>query len=183
MYYVSFHEGTGFIPNLQLLTFYDGQNVKTDSISNMLVDTPSCIEPWHAWATTLVDSVVLDTGLQIIQISFKVGSWNLDLINFALHYPTQLERTNLELVTEPDAMKVRPVENMLNVSFNLKQAGRASFSIVDCSGKLVGNPVTKFLMSGPQSQSLRCDKLSPGVYLMQMKHDGIAAESRFVITR
>ena len=182
MYYVSFHEGTGFIPNLQLLTFYDGQNVKTDSISNMLVDTPSCIEPWHAWATTLVDSVVLDTGLQVIQLSFKVGSWNLDLINFVLHYPSPIVQTSLIHVTVPDAMKVNPVENSLNISFSLAQAGRTSFSIVDCKGRLVRNPVTKFLMSGTQSQSLPRGKLSPGVYFMQMEHNGIVSESRFLIT-
>ena len=186
MYYVSFHEANAFLPNLQLLTYYDGQKVKIDSIRNMPVDTPlpsGCPEVWHSWATTLVDSVMLDTGLQVIQLSFNAGSWNMDWMQFDLHSPAQVVQTNPVHVTETDAMKVRPMENTLNVSFDLMQAGRASFSIIDCRGKLVGTPITKFLMSGTQSQSLPLGKLSPGVYFMQMEHNGIMAKSRFLITR
>jgi hypothetical protein len=187
MYYVSFHEATAYLPNLQLLTYYDGPKVRTDSVANMPVDTPlpiGCPEVWHCWSVTPnVDSVMLDTGLQVIQLTFKVGSWNMEWMQYDLHYPSWVDQTSLVHVRESDAIKVRPMENLLNVSFNLEQAGRASFSVVDCRGKLVGNRVTKFLMSGRQSQSLSLGKLSPGIYFMQMEHSGIMSESRFLIAR
>ena len=130
-----------------------------------------------------VDSVMLDTGLQVFQITFLLGSWNLDWISFDLHYPTPVVQTSLIHVTEPDAMKVNPVENSINISFTLAQSGKTSFSIVDCKGKLVGNPVTKSLAAGPHSQSMPLGTLRPGVYFLELRHDGIMAESRFVITR
>jgi hypothetical protein len=186
MYYVSFHEANANLPNLQLLTYYDGQKVKIDSIINMPVDTPlpsGCPEVWHSWSITKnVDSVMLDTGLQVVQLTFKDGSWNMDWMQFDLHYPSEVMRTSTAQ-EQRSVMKIVPVENMINISFTLAQAGRTSFSILDCRGRLIGNPVTKFLMSGTQSQSLPGGKLSPGVYFMQMGHNGIMAESRFLIAR
>ncbi len=187
MYYVGFHEATAYLPNLQLLTYYDGTNVRTDSIANMPVDTPlpiGCPEVWHCWTfTPNLDSVMLDTGLQVIQLTFKVGSWNMDLIQFDLHYPSEAGHINPVHVTESEAMKVRPQANVLDVSFDLNKPGKASFSILDCKGRVVGNTVTKSLAAGPQSQSLPLGALSPGVYLLEMEHNGTMAESRFIITR
>lgn len=186
MYYVSFHQATAYNPNLEVLTYYDGLNVKSDSVKNLPICAvpPGCPEVWHSWTINQnVDSVLLDTGLQVIQVSFLIGSWNFDLMNFDLHYPTQVERKIPVHLTEPDAMKVRPMESMLRVSFDLKQAGKESFSIMDCSGKLVGNPVATSLGAGPQSQSLPLGKLAPGVYFLQMENNGIMVESRFLITR
>jgi hypothetical protein len=187
MYYVSFHEANANLQNLQLLTYYDGEKVKTDSIINMPVDTPlpsGCPEVWHSWSVTKnVDSVMLDTGLQVIQLTFKDGSWNMDWMQFDLHYPTPVTQTSPIRPTYPGAMKIRHLENTLIVSVVQKQAGWASYSLLDCSGKLIGNPVSKFLMSGTQSQSLPLGKLSPGIYFVQMEHNGIMSESRFVIAR
>jgi hypothetical protein len=152
----------------------------------MPVDTPlpsGCPEVWHSWSVTKnVDSVMLDTGLQVIQLTFKDGSWNMDWMQFDLHTPLNAIQTGMA-AREEQGMKIRPMENMLDVSLNLAQAGRTTFSIVDCRGKLVGNRITKFLMSGTQSQSIPFSNLSPGVYFMQMEHTGIRAESRFLITR
>jgi hypothetical protein len=187
MYYVSFHEANANLPNLQLLTYYDGQNVKTDSIINMPVDTPlpsGCPEVWHSWSITKnVDSVMLDTGLQVIQLTFKDGSWNMDWMQFDLQTPLNVKQTGMATRKEWGSMKVNPAQNSLTISFSLAQAGTTSFSIVDCRGRLVGNRVTKFLMSGPQSENVPLGKLSPGLYLMQIEHNGIVAESRFFVAR
>ncbi len=186
MYYVSFHEANANLPNLQLLTYYDGQNVKVDSIINMPVDTPlpsGCPEVWHSWSITKnVDSVMLDTGLQVIQLTFTDGSWNMDWMQFDLYTPASVMHAAIAGPKE-QGIKIRPVENMLDVSLNVAQAGRASFSIMDCRGKLVGNPMTKFLMSGMQSQSLPVGKLSPGVYFLEIGHNGTMSGSRFLIPR
>jgi hypothetical protein len=186
MYYVTFHEANAYLPNLQLLTYYDGQNVKVDSIANMPVDTPlpsGCPEVWHSWSTTLVDSVVLDTGLQVIQLTFKVGSWNMDIMQFDLHAPLNVMHAGMAVPEESGIIKVSPMENSLKISFGLAQAGKASFSVMDSRGRLVGNRVTKFLASGTQSQSLPLGALCPGVYFLGMEHNGVLAQSRFIVTR
>jgi|GEM_PF-1080933 hypothetical protein len=186
MYYVSWKQATANANGIEALTYYNGTSVKADSIKNIPVCiTPQgCPEVWHAWTVNQnVDSVVLDTGLQVVQLAFISGSWNFDWMDFVLHAPANVMQTGIAGRQESGAMKVNPVENSLNVSFSLAQAGRTSFSIVDCRGRQVGNPVTKFLMSGTQSQSLPLGKLSPGVYFMQMEHSGIMSESRFFITR
>ena len=185
MYYVSFHEANAYLPNLQLLTYYDGQKIKIDSIRNMPVDTPlpsGCPEVWHSWSVTTVDSVMLDTGLQVVQLTFKDGSWNMDWMQFDLHAPLKVMQAGMT-AREEHGVKIRPMANMLAVSFNQAQAGRASFSIIDCKGKLTGNRITKFLMSGTQSQILPVGNLSPGVYFMRMEHNGIMSASRFLIAR
>ncbi len=186
MYYVSFHEANANLPNLQLLTYYDGQKVKIDSIKNMPVDTPlpsGCPEVWHSWSITKnVDSVMLDTGLQVIQLTFKDGSWNMDWMQFDLQYPAEVVQTDM-VHEKQRVMKIIPMENRVTISFTMAQAGMTSFSIMDSRGKQVGNPMRKFLTSGTQSQSLSLGKLTSGVYFLQMEQDGVMAESRFLITR
>jgi len=187
MYHVTFHEANAYLPNLQVLTYYDGTHVKSDSIFNMPVDTPipsGCIEVWHSWTITHdVDSVMLDTGLQVIQFTFLLGSWNLDWLSFDLQYPSSTVLAPAFHPTEPDLMTVTPMENALNVYLDLKLSGKTSFSILDCRGKLVGNSLTRTLASGPQSQRLPFGELRPGVYFLEMEHNGIMAESRFTIAK
>jgi hypothetical protein len=186
MYYVSWKQATADANGIQTLTYYNGSSVKTDSIKNIPVCTipPGCPEVWHSWTVNQnIDSVVLDTGLQVVQLAFIAGSWNFDWMNFVLHSPTPVVQTSTIRVTEPEAMKVNAVENGFTITFSLAKAGRASFSVLDCRGRLIGNPVTKFLVSGRQSQSLSLGKLSPGIYFMQMEHSGIMSESRFLIAR
>ncbi|HUI90850.1 MAG TPA: hypothetical protein VLX68_01260 [Chitinivibrionales bacterium] len=185
MYYVSFHEANAYLPNLQTLTYYDGQQVKIDSIRNMPVDTPlpsGCPEVWHSWSVTKnVDSVMLDTGLQVIQLTFKDGSWNMDWMQFDLQAPANVMQTVAGHGEQ--GLKIRFAQNMLVALFALTQPGRTSFSIIDCRGKLVGKTLTKILASGTQSQSFPLRKLSPGVYFLQMEHNGIISESRFLVGR
>ncbi len=186
MYYISFHQATAYYPNCEVLTYYDGAKTKIDSIINLPVVTvpPGCPELWHSWTmNNNVDSVMLDTGLQVVQITFLLGSWNLDWMSFNLQYPTQAGHVTPFQAAKPDFMKVMPLENTLNVYLDLKQSGKTSFSIMDSRGRLVGNPVTKSLAAGPQSQNLPLGRLGPGVYFLEMEHSGILAQSRFMITR
>jgi hypothetical protein len=181
MYNITFHEGTGFYPNLQLLTFYDGQNVKTDSISNMRVDTPSCIEPWHAWATTLVDSVQLDTGLQVIQISFKVGSWNLDWIQFTLKSGTgTMEPVNLRHAGGSMNLKTAVSRNVLSISYNAVSPAVAKIHITDCAGRSVFRTLDNCGSVGRRSTALSVQNLRHGVYFLQLEQNGTKAISSFV---
>jgi hypothetical protein len=186
MYYISFHQATAYYPNCEVLTYYDGTKTKIDSIINLPVVTvpPGCPELWHSWTmNNNVDSVMLDTGLQVVQITFLLGSWNLDWMSFDLHYPTPVVQASTAVPERQSAVEVRPMGNTLRISFDMYQTGVASFSLLDCSGKLVGNSVAKSLAAGPQSQSLALGKLSPGVYFLEIEHHGLMAKSRFIITR
>ena len=186
MYYVSFHQANAYLPNLEQLSFYNGQNVKIDSIRNMPVDTPipsGCIEVWHSWTTSRVDSVVLDTGLQVVELAFRVGSWNIDRIAFDLHKATPVLHQGFQEIPGPDEFSVRPVENALAVSMRLRKAGRATFAVLDCRGRVVGSPVSRSVTSGAQSQTLPMGRLTPGIYFMQMEFGGIISQSRFLVTR
>lgn len=186
MYYISFHQATAYYPNCEVLTYYDGAKTKIDSVINLPVVTvpPGCPELWHSWTINKnVDSVMLDTGFQVVQITFLLGSWNLDWIGFDLHYPTQAGRIGFAGVSEPAALNVMPVQNALNVSFSMKKTGSASFALLDCSGKLVGPQLTRSLASGPQSQRLPFGALVPGVYFLKIEQNEIVQQSRFVVTR
>jgi hypothetical protein len=86
-YYISWKQATANANGLQTLTFYDGASVKTDSIRNIpvCITPPGCPEVWHAWTVNAnVDTVTLDTGLQVIEINFVTGSWNFDWMRFIL---------------------------------------------------------------------------------------------------
>jgi hypothetical protein len=186
-YIVSFHMAESDSPNVVGLTFND---VAGDSVKNLHKSRQAAncgcggCEPWHAWNIfPNVDTIVLDTGLQVFKLGLVQGNWNFDWVRFTLANGTGvLPHSAIEQKGEAVALQTFLANKMLNVSFNLPQAENVSFSIVDLKGKTL-NSTTQLFSAGGQMHSLPVSSLSPGVYFLKFEHRGMAQESRFIITR
>ncbi|HUI92798.1 MAG TPA: T9SS type A sorting domain-containing protein [Chitinivibrionales bacterium] len=185
-YYIDFKQATANAPpNLQTLTFYDGASVRVDSINNL----PACITPqgcpevWHAWTVNMhVDSVDLDTGLQVIQLNFHVGSWNYDWMRFTLKNASTVACPKAQ--TRPDqGFNIRPVlaGNNLNVTFSLAKPGRTRLEVFDCSGRSMLQGITKNLAAGNQKQVLNLGTLGQGVYILRLEQNGLKTSAPFTV--
>jgi hypothetical protein len=171
-------------PNLQLLTFYNGTSVRVDSIKDLpqCVTPPGCPEVWHAWTVNMnIDTITLDTGLQVVKMAFVNGSWNWDWIRFRL-LNTSATQTGA-MRAEQAALNIRATvnENVLNVSFNLAQAGKTRVSLFDCKGRMTMPAITKNLSAGAQKQEIGLGNISRGVYLIQVEQNGMKAVSPFTV--
>jgi hypothetical protein len=183
-YYVDFKLATVGYPNLQTLTYYNGTSVKTDSVKNLPVcqTPPGCPEPWHAWNCNMnVDSVALDTGLQVVQITFNQGSWNYDWTRFRLkgasgtHVPVLLGSQ-----ASPMDLRTSLSGGRLTVSYNAGAAASARISLVDCAGKTVLPSVDGNGPAGSRSASLDVRNLRRGVYFVNVERCG-GRETRSVL--
>jgi len=136
-YYISWKQATANPGGLQTLTFYDGASVKIDSISNIpvCIVPPGCPEVWHAWTVnTNIDSVALDTGLQVVKLAFITGSWNFDWMQFTLKSATPV-LSGVKNGLAQKGFDIKPVITgaNLSVSYSLAHAGRATVSVFDCA--------------------------------------------------
>jgi hypothetical protein len=163
-------------PNLITLTYYNGTSVKSDSVKNLpAVQTPpGCPEPWHAWAYNMhVDSAVLDTGLQVFQITFNKGSWNYDWMRFTLKGS---DGTQVPVLLRPQAgaMGLRTALSgaQLTLSYNAVSAGSARISLVDCAGKTVLSSIGANSAAGSRTASLDVRNLRQGVYFVNIECGG-----------
>ena len=171
-------------PNLQLLTFYNGTTVRVDSIKNLpkCITPPGCPEVWHAWTLMAnVDTITLDTGLQVVQLAFITGSWNFDWMRFRLLNTSTTQTSAMR--AEQAALNIRTTvnENVLNVSFNLAKAGKTKVSLFDCKGRMTMPAITKNLSAGAQKQEIGLGNISRGVYLIQVEQNGMKAISPFTV--
>ena len=184
-YSISLHEVPADTTNITSITFNE-DTTTTIFIKHLHVPTAAQIksEIWHAWDTfPNVAEVTLDTGLYVIKYQFVRGGFNYDWMKFSLKGVTGLApNTPVRQQLEAMALRTFLVDRALRVSFNLPQAGIASFSIIDCLGK-AHNPTARAFSGGARTQCLPVTGLSPGVYYLRLEHNGISAESRFVITR
>ncbi|HUI92801.1 MAG TPA: hypothetical protein VLX68_11190 [Chitinivibrionales bacterium] len=186
-YYVGFHEANAYLPNLQTLTYYNGTNVKIDSIVNMAVDTPlpsGCPEVWHSWSyTPKVDSVALDTGLQVIQMTFKVGSWNFDWMQFDLKSATGTLEPAVNRRPENDfGLKTGFSVGVLTLSYAVSQPGGVRIFLTDCAGKTAWSSFES-AKAGLQTRAVNVGKLRQGVYFISVEQNGLSAVKSIIINR
>jgi hypothetical protein len=172
-------------PNLQLLTFYNGTAVRVDSIK----DLPKCITPqgcpevWHAWTLMAnVDTITLDTGLQVVKLAFVTGSWNFDWMRFSLKSASPV-LSGVKNGVVQKGFDIKPVinGNNLAVSFSLMQAGPTTVSVFDCAGRAMAPAIVRNLNAGSQKQTINLGNISRGVYFVRVEQNGIKSVSPFNI--
>ncbi|HUI92097.1 MAG TPA: hypothetical protein VLX68_07610 [Chitinivibrionales bacterium] len=185
-YYVDFKlANVNAPPNLITLTYYNGTKVQTDSVKNLpavvLVTPPpgGVTEIWHNWTVNFaVDSVTLDTGLQVVQITFAQGAWNSDWARFRLKGGTDV-RTAAPLHAGPAGLRAELIANdRLSVSCNA--AGPVRISLIDCAGRTVLSTQERFLSAGTHELILPSIGTHHGVYVLRLEQNGISAESRIL---
>jgi hypothetical protein len=185
-YYVTFHMAESDSPNIIGLTFNSG---KTDSIKNLrksIIPSDCCgggCEYWHAWGTfSNVDSITLDTGLQVLRLDFIMGNWNFDLIRFTLKSEVSANpmargstaSTALQVTTSQSGKR-------LLVNYTARKAGAAILNLFDCSGKAVIPCVERTLQAGSHVQTLDMSAVGSGVYFLQVEQNGIKTTSSFML--
>jgi hypothetical protein len=186
-YYVSWKQATANPGGLQTLTFYDGASVKIDSISNIpvCIVPPGCPEVWHAWTYNKnIDSVALDTGLQVVKLAFITGSWNFDWMQFTLKSATPVFSRVKDGLAQK-AFDVRPIitGTNLTVSYSLSQAGRTTVSVFDCAGRTAASAIASNLNAGNQKQIFGLGNMGPGVYFVRVEQNGFRETKSFTTTR
>jgi hypothetical protein len=186
-YSICLHEVPASTPNTTCITFNEDTTTNV-YINNLHVPTAAQIHPgsevWHTWDTFPdVGEVTLDTGLYLVKYTYVQGGFNYDWMKFTLKSGSGLA-LNFAVRQPHEAMALRTflASRTLSVSFNLPEAGNTSLSIINCRGKVL-NPTVRVLSEGAQTQSVPVAGISPGVYYLRLEHNGISAESRFVITR
>jgi hypothetical protein len=187
-YYVDFKEVVANAPpNLQTLKFYNGTKVKTDSVPNLPVCTipPGCPEIWHAWNCYMgVDSVVLDTGIQVFQITFNLGGWNYDWMRFRIKGATQTQLTAGAVErTAPLDLKTEPNGARLVLSYHAGSAAAGKISLVNSAGENVTTLVDDNRFVGRRSKSFDAGELRQGVYFATVECGGIRETKSFSIIR
>jgi hypothetical protein len=186
-YYVDFKLATVGYPNLQILTYYNGTSVKKDSVVNLPVcqTPPGCPEPWHAWNYNMnVDSVSLDTGLQVFQITFQAGSWNYDWMRFRLKEGTAAQGPAVyRSHAGPTGLWTDLSGGRLTVSYNAGASAAAKISLVDCAGKTVLSSIDKAGAAGGRTASLDVRNLRHGVYFVNVERGGDREATSVTITR
>jgi hypothetical protein len=169
-------------PNLQLLTFYNGTTVRVDSIKNLpkCITPQGCPEVWHAWTLMAnVDTITLDTGLQVIKLAFITGSWNFDWMRFTLKSTS----TAQPVFTRPEfnslGLKTTLSGDILSISYNQPLSSATRISLVDCTGRAV---LSNAVPIGTQYQTLSVRNIRQGVYFVNVEHNGIREAKSITIT-
>ena len=186
-YFIDFKQATAYTPNLQALTFYNGTSVKLDSITNLpiCITPPGCPEVWHAWTVNMnVDSVPLDTGLQVIQLSFHVGSWNFDWMRFRLKGGAGTQAPALiRAQAGPMGFRTNLSGARLTLSYNVGAAASTRISLVDCAGKTVLSSIDENSAVGSRTTNLDVRNLRQGVYFVNVERSGSRETKSITITR
>jgi hypothetical protein len=187
VYYVDFKLATVGYPNLQTLTYYDGSKVTTGSVKNLPVcqTPPGCPEPWHAWNYNLaVDSVALDTGLQVVQITFDQGSWNYDWMRFRLKGGTGIRAP---FTSGPEA---RPLNlrafitgSRLEIVHARSLAAPSRISLVDCAGRAVLSKIDNGKSATDRAVTLDVQTLPQGIYYVNVECRGVRETRAVTIVR
>jgi hypothetical protein len=189
-YYVDFKlANVGAPPNLITLTYYDGAKVQKDSVKDLpavveVIPPPGGVtEIWHNWTVNFkVDSVALDTGLQVLQIGFMKGAWNYDWARFYLKgasatRPMALSRTAVQGL---NAVSLRG--GRIVVSCNVA-AGPARISLVDCAGKTMLSSISEAGAAGSRTAHLEVSNVRPGIYFVNVKTGDRSETKSITITR
>jgi hypothetical protein len=173
-------------PSLQLITFYNGASTRTDSIKDlpMCITPPGCPEVWHAWNCFMnVDTVTLDTGLQVVQMAFVTGSWNYDWMRFRLKGASPV-LSGVKNGFAQKAFDVRPVitGTNLTVSYSLAQAGRTTVAVYDCAGRAMVPSIARTMNAGAHKQIVGLGNMGHGVYFVRVEQNGLRETKSFTVT-
>ncbi|HUI92800.1 MAG TPA: hypothetical protein VLX68_11185 [Chitinivibrionales bacterium] len=186
MYYVSFHQATAYSPNCEVLTYYNGTSVKIDSIWNLPICTvpQGCPEVWHSWTMNKnVDSVMLDTGLQVFQITFLLGSWNLDWISFDLKSATGTLQPAVNRRPENGfGLKTCLSAGELALSYVVSQPGGVRIFLTDCAGKTAWSSFESG-KAGLRARTVNVGNLKQGVYFVSVEQNGLREVRPLTITK
>jgi hypothetical protein len=186
-YYVDLKLANVNSPNLITLTYYNGTSVKSDSVKNLPVclTPPGCPEPWHAWAYNMhVDSVALDTGLQVFQITFNKGSWNYDWMRFTLKGETGAQVPSLlKSHTGPMGLTTTLSGAKLTLSYYAGAAASTRINLVNCAGKTVLSSIDRNSAVGSRTASLDVSSLRRGVYFVNVERSGNRETRSVLIAR
>jgi hypothetical protein len=174
-------------PNLITLTYYNGTSAaRADSVKNLpAVQTPpGCPEPWHAWNCNMsVDSVVLDTGLQVFQITFNMGSWNYDWMRFRLKDASgTLAPAFLGSQAGPKGLRATLSGARLTLFYNTGTAASTRISLVDCAGKTVLSSIDENSAVGSRIAGLDVRNLRQGVYFVNVECGSVRETQSITIT-
>lgn len=173
-------------PNLQLLTFCNGTTVRVDSIKNLpkCITPPGCPEVWHAWTLMAnVDTITLDTGLQVIELAFVTGSWNFDWMRFTLKSGSStMDPVYLKHAGGPTNLKTVVSRNLLSLSYNAASPAVAKIFLTDCAGRAVVRTLDNNGSVGRRNTTLSVQNLRQGVYFVNVEHDGIREAKSITIT-
>jgi hypothetical protein len=173
-------------PNLETLTFFNGTLVRIDSIKNLpaVVNPPGCPEPWHAWTVNMnVDTITLDTGLQVVQLTFITGSWNFDWMRFRLLSTSVSQQpANRNPTAGSFGLKTIMSGDELKLSYNRSGAGEARISLVNCAGKSVLSSIERSGAVGQQSRIINLRNMRPGVYIVSVEQNGCREVKSFSLT-
>ncbi|HUI91756.1 MAG TPA: T9SS type A sorting domain-containing protein [Chitinivibrionales bacterium] len=185
-YYVDFKLATVGYPNLQVLTYYDGASMKSDSVQNLPVcqTPPGCPEPWHAWNCNMaVDSVDLDTGLQVVGITFAQGSWNYDWTRFRLKEEagTQVSGGSMHSAG-PAGLATRLTGNRLAIGYK-GGTSCSRISVVDCTGRTMLSSIDANTANGYHSACLDISKLRQGIYFVNVERKESKETTSVTVTR
>jgi hypothetical protein len=188
-YYVDFKlANVGAPPNLITLTYYDGAKVQKDSVKDLpvvvdVVPPPGGVtEIWHNWTVNFkVDSVTLDTGLQVVQLTFVQGAWNYDWARFSLKNGTGTRPMALSRAAASGLKAVFLGGGRISVSCNAA-AGPARISLVDCAGKTVLS-VSETGAAGSRTACLDVNNVRQGIYFVNVITGGRGETKSIRITR
>ncbi len=172
-------------PSLQLITFYNGASTRTDSIKDlpMCITPAGCPEVWHAWNCFMnVDTVTLDTGLQVVKMAFVTGSWNYDWMRFTL-LPTGTQAPVLLRSSAGHAgIRTSLSGARLMLSYHAASPAFAKISLTDCAGRSVVQTLDNNGFVGSRSTAIGVQNLRQGVYFVNVEHDGIKEAKSITIT-
>jgi hypothetical protein len=179
-YYVDFKlANVNAPPNLITLTYYDGAKVQKDSVKNLpmvvaVVPPPGGVtEIWHNWTVNMnVDSVALDTGLQVFQITFVQGAWNYDWMRFRLKGGTAAQAPLPGTRTVSTGLRTALSGGRLTVSYHVGAAASTKITLVNCAGKTVLSSVDKNSTVGSRTVGLDVRNLRQGVYFVNIECGG-----------
>jgi hypothetical protein len=180
-YYVDFKlANVNAPPNLITLTYYDGAKVQKDSVKNLpmvvaVVPPPGGVtEIWHNWTVNMnVDSVALDTGLQVFQITFVQGAWNYDWMRFRLKGS---DGTQAPVLLRPQTgskgLRTNLSGERLVLSYHAGTAASTKITLVNCAGKTVLSSIDGNSAVGSRTAGLDVRNLCQGVYFVNIECGG-----------
>jgi hypothetical protein len=130
-----------------------------------------------------VDTITLDTGLQVVQLTFITGSWNFDWMRFRLLSTSVSQQpANRNPTAGSFGLKTIMSGDELKLSYNRSGAGEARISLVNCAGKSVLSSIERSGAVGQQSRIINLRNMRPGVYIVSVEQNGCREVKSFSLT-
>jgi hypothetical protein len=157
------------------LSFYNG----TSTVSTPSVTCNGMTGSYHAWYKfSDFASVQLDSGVQVMQFQNESMHLNQDFIYIAADsgkFTTGIAQPSVKtLKTGSFDLSIARE----SIRFNLPDEGKTSVALYDCLGRQTMPIVDKFLSPGTHDFSLNRQSLRPGIYFVQITHNGILETAR-----